>query len=186
MAFSLRTIRIGPLFGALFVTLMLMGAAFKIPVIDGLIDLGRVPHAESMSAAKWYGPAVDDVLDEIGGAGRVASVSVYDRSLSFEVDDDGHIDMWGFHWNSPRHMKATPSVKVPTGRTFSASLLDPAAPARIMAAARRRYGDVSISVLRLEPAKGGLGATWTLNGLSDRGAVTLTAYANGRLLTTGS
>ena len=183
MAASLRTVRLGPLFGLVVTLLLIVGYTVKPPVLEDLVQFGRVPPDASMSEQRWYGPAVDDVVGHIGRDGRVASVSVYDRSIAFDVEDDGRTDSWRFDWTSPKHMRAVPSPRVPIGRTFSARLLDRSAPARIMAAARERHGDVSISVLRLEPARD-IGAMWTLLGTGDRGGVRLTARPDGRLMTT--
>jgi hypothetical protein len=161
------------------VALVLVAFFAPVPYLDRVAGLGRVPHDESMSAERWYGDAVDEIVQHAGPRGRIAEVSVYDRRIGVDTVDDGRIEMWAFDWRSPGRMAPVPSPGIPAGRTFSVEQLDRRAPERIMAEAARRAGpDVSISVLRLEVDFAGR-LRWTLHGLGERGAVWLTARPDG-------
>ncbi|HEY8583674.1 MAG TPA: hypothetical protein VIL49_12030 [Capillimicrobium sp.] len=162
----------------------LVCAVFFAPssLLGPLASVGRVPHDESMSAQAWFGPAVEEVREELGADAALVAVSVYDDRIGVDASvDGGRLASWHFDWKAPEHMRVSPVPDVPAGPTFSARLLDPGAPARVMAAAERRAGGpVSISVLRLERGVLGGPPRWQLHGVGDRGAVTLTASPDGR------
>ena len=144
----------------------LVAAVLLLPMpgfVQSFNDLGRVPYDDTMSRAEWYAPAVEELREELGAQARLTEVSVGDRVIAFEVADGDRARSWAFYGESPRHLKPVPGPAIPAGATFSAALLDGAAPERMAAELAAEHGVPSVSVMELEARPGGAEPRWMLS-----------------------